>query len=128
MRRGGDLEVRWAEAADLPRLFGVASVADFFERAYPRWRIRIGERNGRVIGGGGVAWGVAGDCLAFCQPAPRRYALTLHKEATRVLAEAKAAEDVIVAVRQLVPTSERWLAHHGFRPITEDGEVWEWRR
>ena len=114
---------------DIERFYGPLRAAAFLEK-YPVYYMDLGERNGAIYGMGGVCWDRDGKCWAFCSVPPRRYAVTLHRAASDILASAKEVNDAIFAYREDNDTSERWLRHFGFQYTHNDGdvEVWAWQR
>src|SRR5437762_2925276 len=101
-----------------------ADVTEFFPKAQ-LWRIRAltARLDGKIIGIGGIATLPDGTMAAFleCEEEwARKYPLTLHKTALRVLADAR-----LRGVRKLVAMSDdrrdaarRWLQRLGFEAST----------
>lgn len=73
--------------------------------------------DGDVVGVGGVAF-VKGRVIAFCElkPEMRAYKVRMHKEALRVIADAKSRHRIIYAqASEKEPTAVRWLTRLGFK-------------
>lgn len=108
-------------------------VALFFETPLP-WRIKgwTGERDGEVLGVGGLAFLPDGTVAAFlrCTDEGRKYAVSLHKAALRVLQDARelGISRLVALAEQDIAPARRWLLRLGFEPMTIDGtEVFLWQ-
>lgn len=105
----------------------------FLGRPLPyRARAYTGLVDGEIKGIGGIAYLPDGTALAFLHLAEgaQRHAVTLHKTAKRLLAEAvrRGTRKIIAQADPHEPTAERWLTRLGFKPVTIDGErVWIWQ-
>lgn len=108
-------------------------VERFFGKPMP-YRARavtavVGEK---IIGIGGVAMLPDGSALAFLDMADgaERYAVTLHKTALRVIADAKrrGIRKIAACADLTKPAAVRWLIRLGFHPVQIDGEtVYIWQ-
>lgn len=127
--RRNAVNLRWGGDRDVIRYYGAAN-GEAFLRTFPRYAIKVGERNGAIVGVGGLGWTVDGECIAFADCSGMRFAKSMHRAATEILELGRQFEMKIVAFRQDLPTSERWLKRLGFEPAGMDGdrEVWVWER
>lgn len=115
--------IRIATDADFAVVFGYAC-------PYP-WNGLVAERDGRIVGLGGVAWRPDGayaflDCALSAMPPPIR----AHKLARMVLGCAfRAGAEVIYAnPEKELPTARKWLKALGFvYSHTDEVEVWACR-
>lgn len=110
-----------------------ADVLAFLGRPFPyRARAYTGWLGDTILGIGGIAELPDGTALAFLHIAEgtERYAVSLHKAALKIIADAK-ARGVRTIVAQADPdrdTPPRWLTRLGFEPIAIDGEtIWKWQ-
>lgn len=121
--------IRPACAADFVRLLA--------EPLPCRVRAFAGERDGELLGVGGLAFQPGGAVAAFlilakdesgAAPA-RRAKVALHKAGLRVLAEARRLRirRVVALAEQGNEAAEPWLRRLGFRPLAADGQtIWVW--
>lgn len=110
-----------------------ADVEEFLGRDLPYRAQAYTGRDGEDIKGiGGIAYLPDGTALAFLHLAKgaNRYAVTLHRMAKTILAEAaqRGIRKIIARADPAQPTAERWLTRLGFEPIMVDGErIWIWQ-
>lgn len=110
-----------------------ADVDEFLGRPLPyRAQAFTGRVDGEIKGIGGIAYLPDGTAVAFLHLAKdaNRYAITLHKTARAIIAEAKkrGIRKLTAQADPAQPTAERWLARLGFEPVAIDGErVWIWQ-
>lgn len=98
-----------------------------------RVRALAAERDGDLLGVGGIAFQPNGVVAAFVQmrPGAHRYKVALHKAGLRMMDDVKR-----LGIRRVVATAEKgnaaaapWLVRLGFRPEAVNGEtVWVWTR
>lgn len=96
-----------------------------------RVRAFAAERDGELLGIGGIAFAPDGTVAAFVQlkPGANRYKIALHKAGLRTIAEIKrlGIRRVVAIAEKGNAAAEPWLARLGFRPIETGGEVvWIW--
>lgn len=98
------------------------------------WRTRsiAGEKDGRLIGIGGLAYFADGLVLAWAEltDEARKAKVSLHKAALKLLSEARGARRIVAIADNNIEAADRWLQRLGFRPEqVKDTTVWvrEWR-
>ncbi len=96
-----------------------------------RVRAFAAERDGELLGIGGIAFQPNGTVAAFAQmkPSANRYKIALHKAGLRTIAEIKrlGIRRVVASAEKGNPAAEPWLARLGFRPMELGDEiVWIW--
>lgn len=90
------------------------------------------ERDGEVLGVGGLAFLPTGTVAAFVHAAPgaHRYKMAFHKAGLMAMAEAKrmGLKHVVAMSDKSIEPASRWLERLGFRPMMIDGEkVYTWQ-
>lgn len=95
----------------------------------PPYRVRawVGEKDGEILGIGGVAYPPGSLPVAWVNftPDAYRYPKTMHQTALRFLAAIDHPR-IILSADNSIGASRRWAERLGFRPTglhTEDGEV-----
>lgn len=97
-----------------------------FKQQTPPYRIRAvtGRVDGRIVGIGGIAYLPDGTVAAFLEATDeaRRHAVTLHREARKVLSEAaRAGHRMVVALADTsIEAAPRWLKRLGFEPVGQE--------
>lgn len=97
-----------------------------------RVRAFAAERDGEVLGVGGLAFMPDGTVAAFVHAAPgaHRFKVAFHKAGLMAMAEARrlGLRRVVATAETQHPRATQWLARLGFEPEDVDGlTVWVWK-
>lgn len=91
------------------------------------WLGIVHEEYGRVIGFGRVVWNDWGKAMGFVDRKAPLSPFTMHRAAKRMFKALKEVGEpaIYVACDERFPRAAHWLNRLGFKPMSDNPEVWE---